>query len=47
MLIKTYHDKTKFDDWNIMESFIELDDFLFISDIRQDYYHIDNDPNHQ
>ena len=42
-----FKDKIKFDDWKIMQDFLEPTDLLFKSDISQGYHHIDIDEQHQ
>lgn len=34
-------EKIKFDDWKVMEDFIEQGGFMFKFDIKQGYHHID------
>ena len=42
-----YKDKIKFDDWRIMQDFVDNKGFLYKFDISQGYHHIDIDENHQ
>ena len=42
-----FKNKIKFDDWKIMQDFLEPTDFLFKFDISQGYHHIDIDEQHQ
>ena len=42
-----FKDKMKFDDWKIMQDFLEPTDLLFKFDISQGYHHIDIDEQHQ
>ena len=42
-----FKDKIKFDDWKIMQDFLEPTDLLFKFDTRQGYHHIDIDEQHQ
>ena len=42
-----YKDKTKFGNGKTMEEYLEKEDFLFRSDIKQEYHHIDINENHQ
>ena len=42
-----FKDKIKFDDWKIMQDFLEPTDLLFKFDISQGYHHIDIDEQHQ
>ena len=42
-----YKDKIKFDDWKVMEQFIQSGVFMFKLDIKQGYHHIDIFKDHQ
>ena len=42
-----YKNKTKFDDWKIMEEDLGKEAFLFKFDIKQGYHHININENHQ
>ena len=42
-----FKDKIKFDDWKIMQDFLEPTDLLFKFDISQGHHHIDIDEQHQ
>ena len=42
-----FKDKIKFDDWKILQDFLEPTDLLFKFDISQGYHHIDIDEQHQ
>ena len=41
-----FEDKIKFDDWKIMQDFLEPTDLLFKFDVSQGYHHIDIDEQH-
>ena len=42
-----YKDKVKFDDWKVMEQYLQQGGYMFKFDIKQGYHHVDVDTTHQ